>query len=432
MRAGAVFLPAAPWCAVAPPAGDVAAFLAAAAYVALAAWVLSIRPRQRQNWALAGYVLFFGLAIAAERWGQLTPGFYDAAELALMAVTAASMASAAWLAYALPGARHGSAWPGVVLGVAFLVVTLVLAVAAGGELLPTAMFRVQYALYAVALVAYWTALWLLFVRQPAGGAGDGMRPLLTVSLLLIYAFPDGYGISDGAKALAAGDPSYAASLVWYPAQDLLVGAAWLARGLWRGHRGEWGAGLLVLGIVAFGAVQAALGSGIVVLTAVVRFLGVLLIVYGILRRQLLGLDVKVRFAIKGSTVAAVFIAVFFVVSEVSQQFFADRSGSTYLGIAATGGLVFALAPLQRLADQVASRAVPAPEPVAWTPGDRRDGVYRNALRIAMRDRRLTPDEEVQLAELADELGIKASRALRLRQEAEAEAAASGRPLQAAP
>ncbi|HLE97100.1 MAG TPA: hypothetical protein VI997_07005 [Candidatus Thermoplasmatota archaeon] len=162
---------------------------------------------------------------------------------------------------------------------------------------------------------------------------------------------------------------------------------------------------------------------------VARIVTVLLLAYAILRHQLLGIDVKVRFAISKSTVAAVFIAVFFVASELAQEFFAGQAGSRYVGVVAAGALVFALAPLQRAADHLAERAIPvaaavpadaAAPPVPGTRDARRREVYAAAVRAALADHTLTREEERMLAHLAEELGLGAGEAADIRHACEDE------------
>ena len=152
-----------------------------------------------------------------------------------------------------------------------------------------------------------------------------------------------------------------------------------------------------------------------------RFAMPLLFVYALLRRQLFGKEVRLRLAISRSTIAAVFIAVFFAASEAAQQFFGESLGSAYFGIAAAGALVFALAPLQRAAERLAEKAVPD---VSSMPSRSRsrERAYRLALLAAVDGGPLTAKEEMHLADLAEELGIGAGEALRLRRDVEQEVA----------
>lgn len=161
--------------------------------------------------------------------------------------------------------------------------------------------------------------------------------------------------------------------------------------------------------------------------AIGRVLGALVLAYAVLRGQIEGLDLKVRFAISKSTIAAVFIAVFFLASEIAQQFFGATFGSAYVGIAAAGMLVFALAPLQRAAERLAERAVPIsapapPAPAASPAGarDEREQAFRRAVRLALRDRELTREEERHLLDLAHHLGIAPLRAGEIQDEIAAE------------
>ncbi|MBW3582606.1 MAG: TerB family tellurite resistance protein [Euryarchaeota archaeon] len=141
----------------------------------------------------------------------------------------------------------------------------------------------------------------------------------------------------------------------------------------------------------------------------------LLLAYALLKRQVFDVEVRLRFAISRSTVAAVFIAVFFVASEAAQEFFGDTLGSTYVGIAAAGALVFAIAPLQRAADRLAAKAVPVAEPSSLA----RD-TYRHAVRVAFADGTMSRDEERALARLQQGLGLGPEEALDVRDEIEAE------------
>lgn len=129
-----------------------------------------------------------------------------------------------------------------------------------------------------------------------------------------------------------------------------------------------------------------------------------ILAYGVLRAQMLGLDIKVRFAVRGTTMAAIFVGVFFVVAEAAQQFFGERSGNEFIGILAAGGLVFAFSPLQRLADRVAARAVPhgPPQP------SEAETLYRNQAELAWMDGAMTRREGLMLRGLAQHLRLPRS------------------------
>ncbi|MGQ0535756.1 MAG: hypothetical protein ACT4PT_06770 [Methanobacteriota archaeon] len=143
---------------------------------------------------------------------------------------------------------------------------------------------------------------------------------------------------------------------------------------------------------------------------------VALITYAIVRHQLFDIAVKVKFTIRQSTVAAVFIGLFFVVSESAQAYFSDRTG-TYLGIVAAGTLVFAIHPLQRVAERVANAAMPGVKAPGEMDSSEKVAFYRDLVRLAWADGTLTPDERRMLDLAADRLGLAADVARRVERDA---------------
>ena len=137
-----------------------------------------------------------------------------------------------------------------------------------------------------------------------------------------------------------------------------------------------------------------------------RIIGLSLIFVAMLRGQIAGLDRTLRFTISKTTIAAIFVAVFFVASEGAQAFFGDRFQNEYFGIAAAGLLVFASSPVMRMADRFAEGAVPR--------GTDAETQFLRALRIVNADGTISPEEEDELGALADDLGLTASQVLRLR------------------
>lgn len=129
-----------------------------------------------------------------------------------------------------------------------------------------------------------------------------------------------------------------------------------------------------------------------------------ILLYGILRTHLFDVDLRLKFALRQSTVAAFFVAAFFIVSELAATFLSVRIGAI-LGIVAAGLLVFAIHPVQRLAERFADRAMPnvrdSPEYLAY----RRLEVYRAALELASSDGVVTEKERDVLQGLRRNLGI---------------------------
>ena len=74
-----------------------------------------------------------------------------------------------------------------------------------------------------------------------------------------------------------------------------------------------------------------------------------LVAYGVLRVQLFDIDLRIKRGLKLGTVAAAFVAAFFVISEFAGNYLSDQFGAV-VGILGTGTLIFFLDPIQRAAD----------------------------------------------------------------------------------
>jgi hypothetical protein len=152
-------------------------------------------------------------------------------------------------------------------------------------------------------------------------------------------------------------------------------------------------------------VDADASSPIYIVYALGTLLAVPLIAYGILRTQLFDLDLRIRWTIRQSTVAAAFVTVFYIVTEGADRLLESELGS-WPGLLASALLIFFLAPLQRLAEHVASAAMPntrnTPEYAAY----RKLQVYEAALEDALPGG-ISEKERVLLAHLRDSLGIVA-------------------------
>lgn len=197
-------------------------------------------------------------------------------------------------------------------------------------------------------------------------------------------------------------------------------------GMWllanrRVGRPAWIAAWVFLGSGLFGAIDAAWLGGPFIGSAspwvgVVRTLAAGAFAWAILRHDLLGIEVDRRTERRG-TFATIGLVAFFAVAQITQQFLSESMG-VVLGGAAAGALLFAAVPLQRLAERATGRETLRSAPAV---GSAKEDAYRAALRLALRDRELTKDEELGLALLSDELGLTSRRAREIRYEVEAEA-----------
>lgn len=143
----------------------------------------------------------------------------------------------------------------------------------------------------------------------------------------------------------------------------------------------------------------------------VRMLGWLCIVWLVLKENAVGLDLSVA---KGrrAGLATSALAILFIVAQVVQNFLSAEYGLLSGGIIA-GVVLFAASPVQKAIERATDRKDAREVPATAASDDvrrRREDLYVGALRLAMRDRTLTRDEEVHLHRLAEELGIGAGRA----------------------
>ncbi len=143
---------------------------------------------------------------------------------------------------------------------------------------------------------------------------------------------------------------------------------------------------------------------IYILYALGTLLAVPLIAYGILRAKLFDIDLRIRWTIKQSTLAGIFVALVYLVSEGAESFLSAELGSV-AGLIASAFVVFFLAPLQRFSERVASVAMPntenTPEYVAY----RKMQVYEAAIVEAQEEGGITAKERALLNRLRDSLGI---------------------------
>ncbi len=401
-------------------------------YIALGAWVLTLRPRRLQTVLLGAFAVLFGL-IYAPLDILLVLDLVESPSLvqALLQEPLGILASivALWLVWAVPEPLEDQRLLGAALTIGFALVILHEAVWLASPLVYTGPFPqwIASSSYILGAGAAASALLLLAFRaRPARNPDPSevtQLAILGVALAAFGAFLSGSAVLRTAAAVTRGQALLAAE----GALELL---GWfVVAGLWgwnmlranedtvRIHRTVL---LAILGLVTAGALYFAVFPGAspyqTAMRGVMRTVGVALLAYGILRHDLAGLDEKVEWGISRTTVAGVFVAVFFIVSEGAQVLFAGFAGSEWLGILAAGALLFALSPIQRVADHIAERAVPS---TGRGPATGPEARYRTALEAALADGEVTRDEERFLAELADELGLPATRVLEIREDVEA-------------
>jgi len=115
-------------------------------------------------------------------------------------------------------------------------------------------------------------------------------------------------------------------------------------------------------------------------------LAVPLIAYGILRAHLFDIDLKIRWTIKQSTLAALVVAIIFLVSEGASTFLSAELG-TVAGLIGAAVVIFFLTPLQHFAERVAATAMPRTQKPLEYVAFRKMQVYEAALIDAMSEGR---------------------------------------------
>ncbi len=152
-----------------------------------------------------------------------------------------------------------------------------------------------------------------------------------------------------------------------------------------------------------------------VMYALGSLVAVPLIAYGILRTQLFDIDLRIRWTIKQSTLAATIVAVIFVLTEGADRLLSAELGN-WAGLLAAAIIVFFLVPLQRFAERVASVAMPnaqnTPEYVAF----RKMQVYEAAVVEALQEAGISHKERALLERLRESLGISEADAMAIEKE----------------
>lgn len=133
---------------------------------------------------------------------------------------------------------------------------------------------------------------------------------------------------------------------------------------------------------------------------------------GILRYRILDWDRRFRrgfrFTLSRAIIVALFVSVFFIVSQTAELFLQGRTDSTLVGVFGAAAITLVLAPLQRAARRIANRIVPPIEETKGYQAARRHNLYRAAFEEFASDRMLNDRERRLLELLARQIGLRAS------------------------
>ncbi len=143
------------------------------------------------------------------------------------------------------------------------------------------------------------------------------------------------------------------------------------------------------------------------LFGVFRTIGAVFLVLAVVKYDLLGVPLP-HVVVKRGVVAGAALAILFIVAQITQNFLSAQYGLLGGGVIA-GTFLFAASPVQRAIENRQSKTAASPAHEAGN-----DDSFREAVELAFKDRRFTPQEEMALARLATRLGVSAERATEIR------------------
>ena len=137
-----------------------------------------------------------------------------------------------------------------------------------------------------------------------------------------------------------------------------------------------------------------------------------LVAYGVLRVQLFDIDLRIKRTLKRGTIAAAFVATFFIISEFAGNYLSSQFGAV-LGVLGTGALVFFLDPIQRAAERLSNAAMPNTVDTPEYESFRKLQVYDSAVRAALEDGRISERQRRVLDSMIESMGIDRNVAQRM-------------------
>ena len=140
-----------------------------------------------------------------------------------------------------------------------------------------------------------------------------------------------------------------------------------------------------------------------------------LVAYGVLRVQLFDIDLRIKRGLKRGTMAAAFVAAFFVISELAGNYLSDQFG-TLIGVLGTGTLIFFLEPIQRAAERFSDAAMPNTVATPEYETYRKLQVYDSAIRAALEDGHISQRQRRVLDSMIDSMGIDRTVARRMEED----------------
>jgi hypothetical protein len=409
-------------------------YVAAAAMAALAVWLIWLDPRRLPNLAFALFLVCRAAATVSFTFEQLAsqPGQAELAsalrwEHARAALTIATVVSLLLFAalYPRPRARTGRLvallFAGLVaLEAAYLTWPWLWATyTTEAGLLAHTTVGPFYAFQLLRVPAFGLVVFLFahdWTRTPSGPAASA---LLLVGLA--FGLHATYDASNAGLLLLV----HGAELPFWTRLEIVLdvvsivpvaaGAVLLARAARRRRAHERASVRRVLYVLPLPILTNALvlltgGAGGGQDATRLFFLGVwrlslpLIATYALVRFGLFDLDVRIKRTLHRVVVAALFVLVFFAVSEGAESLL-GRAGRVY-GVLTAAVLALLLTPLERFADRVADAAMPHVASTNELTRHERRALYRDLARSALESGRVSADERRLLAVAQRHLGLR--------------------------
>jgi hypothetical protein len=171
----------------------------------------------------------------------------------------------------------------------------------------------------------------------------------------------------------------------------------------------------VLGLFAAEATLALGQAQLIMRTVMTLWLVVLMVLvgYAILRHELFGIEIGVKWTIRRGAVPGLIVAAFFVVGQMLESIAESVTGDSSWVVAAGAAAVVSLAymPLQRYADRLAQVTMPHVDSTPRYKNARREDLFESALAAAWEDGILTREERLRLDGLRERLLLTVPQAL---------------------
>jgi hypothetical protein len=146
-----------------------------------------------------------------------------------------------------------------------------------------------------------------------------------------------------------------------------------------------------------------------VLETIFDIVALSVIAFAVSRYHLFEVHKRLRWASSQGTIATMMAAIFSIVTLAASEYLVDQFGYLF-GAAAAGLLLLGLRPLRRLADRIATRAVPIAAPIDQRGELDRLAFYQEQVKTAFGDGHLKPKELVMLDGSRQRQGITAEQA----------------------